>query len=150
MRIPDAFFPFINFMMKLLLRSPLHFIVSSNILLITFTGRKSGRSFTTPIRYLREGNTVRLFSSPQANWWKNLRGGADVSVRISGNALEGRATVLETDDDTKLQIFQTYLARFPGDAAYHGLKPSRRIPHSEGTLRAVLEDVAITEITLPS
>lgn len=150
MRIPDAFFPFINFAMKLLLRSPLHFIVSSHILLITFTGRKTGRSFTTPIRYLREGSTVRLFSSPQANWWKNLRGGADVSVTISGQSVKCRATVLETDDDTKLGIFRSYLKSFPGDAAYHGLKPNRRSPHSDETLRAVLDDVAITEVTLPS
>ena len=135
--------------MKLLLRSPLHFIVSSHILLINFRGRKTGRSFTTPVRYLREGNTVLLFSSPQANWWKNLRGGAAVSVTISGKSIKCQASVLETDDDTKLRIFRSYLESFPGDAAYHGLKPSRRVPHPEDTLRAVLNDVAITEVTLP-
>lgn len=149
MRIPDAFFPFINFAMKLLLKSPLHFVVSSHILLITFTGRKTGRSFTTPVRYLREGSAILLFSSPQANWWKNLRGGADVSVTISGKSIKCRATVLETDDDAKLRIFRSYLESFPGDAAYHGLKPSRRVSHSEDTLRAVLGDVAITEVTFP-
>lgn len=119
-------------------------------MLITFKGRKTGRSFTTPVRYLKEGRTVRLFSSPQANWWKNLRGGADVSVTISGKSMKCRATVLETDDDTKLRIFRFYLESFPGDAAYHGLKPSRRVPHSEDSLRAVLDDVAITEVFLPS
>ena len=149
MRIPDAFFPFINFAMKLLLRSPLHFIFSSHILLITFKGRKTGRTFTTPVRYLRAGDTVRLFSSPQANWWKNLRGGADVSVRIRGDELKCRATVLATDDVTKLRIFRSYLESFPGDAVYHGLKPSRRSPHAEETLRAILHEVAITEVSLP-
>ena len=149
MRIPDVFFPLINFAMKILLRSPLHFIVSSHILLITFTGRRTGRSFTTPVRYLREGSTVRLFSSPQAKWWKNLRGGASVSVTIRGKVIECHASLMETDDDSKLQIFRRYLSSFPGDAAYHGLQPSRRVAHPEETLRAVLDDVAITEITLP-
>lgn len=149
MRIPDVLFPIINFVMKLLVRSPLHFIVSSHILLITFQGRRSGRSFTTPVRYVREGNTVRLFSSPQANWWKNLRGGATVSVTIRGRVVACNAIVLETDEDTKLQIFRRYLERFPGDAAYHSLKPSRRVAHSDQTLRSVLDDVAITEVTLP-
>ncbi len=149
MRIPDAFFPLINFAMKMLLRSPLHFFVSSHILLITFRGRRTGRSFTTPVRYVREGSIVRLFSSPQANWWKNLRGGVAVSVTIKGKVIDCQATVLETDEDTKLRSFRTYLERFPGDAAYHGLKPSRRNPHSEETLRGVLDDVAITEVTLP-
>ena len=149
MRIPDAFFPLINFAMKVLLRSPLHFVVSSHILLITFSGRRTGRTFTTPVRYLREGSTVLLFSSPQANWWKNLRGGAAVSVTIKGKVIDCHATVLETDEDTKMRIFKTYLESFPGDAAYHGLKPSRRNPHSDATLRTVLDDVAITEVALP-
>ena len=149
MRIPDALFPFINFAMRLLLRSPLHFFVSSHILLITFTGRRTGRSFTTPVRYLRDGNSVHLFSSPQGKWWKNLRGGAQVSVTIRGKMLECQAIVLETEVDTKLRIFRAYLERFPGDAAYHDLKPSRRRPHPEETLRTVLDDVAIIEVTLP-
>ncbi len=149
MRIPDPLFPFINFAMKLLLRSPLHFFVSSNILLITFRGRHTGRTFTTPVRYMKEGNKVMLFSSPQANWWKNLRGGVDVSVTISGEELACRATLLETDADSKLRIFRSYLETYPGDAVYHGLKPSRRKPHSEDTLQAVIDKVAITEITLP-
>jgi len=36
----------------LLLRSPLHALVSKSTLLITFTGRKSGKKYTTPITVL--------------------------------------------------------------------------------------------------
>ncbi len=58
---------------QLLLRSPLHGLMSSRYLLITFTGRKSGKQYTTPVAYLGEGDTIIL--TTDSPWWKNLRGG---------------------------------------------------------------------------
>ena len=46
--------PLLNRFMSGLLRSPLHGIVSRSVMLITFAGRKSGTTYTTPISYLRE------------------------------------------------------------------------------------------------
>jgi len=40
---------FVNQAMQTILRSPLHGMVSSTVLLITFTGRKSGNTYTTPV-----------------------------------------------------------------------------------------------------
>jgi hypothetical protein len=44
--------------MKRLLRSPLHGIVGRSFMLITFTGRKSGRAYTTPVQYVQDSNTL--------------------------------------------------------------------------------------------
>jgi len=35
------------------LRSPLHPMMSGKYLLLSFTGRKSGRRYTTPVAYLK-------------------------------------------------------------------------------------------------
>ncbi len=148
MRIPEAFFPLINFAMKIALRSPLHFVVSSSILLITFRGRRTQREFTTPVRYLREGDVIRIFSSPSANWWRNLRGGVDVSITMKGRTLNAQAAVLESSATQKLELFRAYLAQFPGDAAYHGIKPTRRHPQPNEVLESVLDDVTIVEVKL--
>ena len=40
-----------NPLMKWLLRSPLHGVVSKMYLLVTFTGRKSGTVYSTPVEY---------------------------------------------------------------------------------------------------
>jgi hypothetical protein len=40
------------------LRSPLHGILSKNFLLINFTGRKSGRVFTTPVSYSQDDSAA--------------------------------------------------------------------------------------------
>ncbi|MCB9452697.1 MAG: nitroreductase family deazaflavin-dependent oxidoreductase [Anaerolineaceae bacterium] len=92
-----------NPFMKWLLRSPLHGIVSSKYMLITFTGRKSGTVYTTPVQYVREGDTVYVITSKGYTWWKNLRGGAAVEVVIRGKPYQGDATAV-TDEDGVRQV----------------------------------------------
>lgn len=45
-----------------LLRSPFHGLIDKNTVLITFTGRKSGKSYTFPISYVRDGDTLMMIS----------------------------------------------------------------------------------------
>lgn len=46
--------------MKAVSHSPLHGLLSRQLLLVTFTGRKSGKTFTTPAMYGQETDIVRL------------------------------------------------------------------------------------------
>ena len=124
MRLPEPLFLIINPMMRMLLRSPLHFIQSKSVMLITFTGRKSGRRFTTPVRYVRVADTVRCFTSSENLWWRNLRGGAAVSLRIEGKEMPYWATV-QSDSAAVRAALTHYLGLFPQDAAYHGIRLNR-------------------------
>jgi hypothetical protein len=58
MNLTNIFNPF----MIWLLRSPLHKIASKNALLITFTERKSGKKYTTPVNYVIDGNVIFITS----------------------------------------------------------------------------------------
>lgn len=84
-----------NPFMKWLLRSPLHFMVSSAYTVITFTGRKSGMIYSTPIQYGQAGSTVWAVTNGTYRWWRNLRGGAPVSLRLRGHDVRGQATISE-------------------------------------------------------
>ncbi len=75
-----------------ILRSPWHKLRSNHLLLLTFTGRKSGREFTTPLRYVQEGETLQLIVVYP--WWKNLLGEAMVRVLLRGQMYTGIAEVL--------------------------------------------------------
>ena len=88
-------------------------------MLITFTGRKSKLRYTTPVRYVQNGETVRCFSTPEGLWWRNLRGGAEVRLRIAGEDKRYVATAIENDPQQIRQALQSYLGLFPQDAAYH-------------------------------
>ena len=77
-----------------LLRSPLHGLMSGNTLLLTYTGRKSGRSYTFPISYGRTGDRLWLITHRRKTWWKNLQGGTPVTVHIGGRDWPGCAEVV--------------------------------------------------------
>ncbi len=75
-----------------ILRSPWHGMRSHRLLLLTFTGRKSGKEFTTPIRYMQDGETLQMIVVYP--WWRNLVGEATVHVLLRGKIRTGTAEVL--------------------------------------------------------
>jgi hypothetical protein len=84
----------VNSLVTTILRSPWHGMRSHRLLLLTFTGRKSGKEFTTPIRYAQDGETLQVKVVSEYSWWKNLRGNAAVRVLLRGKMLPGTAEVL--------------------------------------------------------
>src|SRR5579863_2896912 len=86
----------INSGVSTILRSPWHGMRSHRLLLLTFTGRKSGKEFTTPMRYVQEGETLRM--KVVYPWWKNLVGAATVRVLLRGEMRTGTAEVLPEED----------------------------------------------------
>ncbi len=94
-------------------------------MLITFKGRNSQRKFTTPVRYVRVGDTVRCFTSSENQWWRNMRDGAEVVLRIQGEDKRYRATAIENDPTQVRNGLEYYLGIFPQDAAYHDIRLNR-------------------------
>lgn len=118
--IPKSLFEhLINPVMRRLLRSPLHGLVSGSLVLITVTGRKSGREYTTPVGYEQRQDTLFITSQTDRRWWTNVRGGATVEVRLRGERRSGVATVIE-DDEAVTDYVQAYIER-------HGLDSVNRL-----------------------
>ena len=111
--------PFVNNAMKFVLRSPVHKMVSKFTLLITFTGRKSGKTYTTPVSYSQFGDQVYIFT--HANWWKNLCGGAPVTLTIRGQEFKGWAEPVAEDKDAIATWLSTHLREVPSDAKYYSV-----------------------------
>lgn len=111
--------PFVNRAMKLLLRSPMHKMVSSTVLLITFTGRKSGKTYTTPVSYSQNGDQIILFT--HANWWKNFRSGAltPVTLRLQGQERQGLAEPVAGDQQAIAAALTRHLQQVPSDARWY-------------------------------
>lgn len=136
-----------NFFIKFLLRSPFHGVISRNTLLISYTGRKSGKSYTTPTNYSQDGMIVRIVSFRYRTWWRNLLGGAPVSLLIRGENIRGWAEVI-MDNDSVTRGLKAYLQPIPKVAKYFDI-----ILNENGTLNA--EDIiqaakkrVIVEVTL--
>ena len=119
MRIPEPLFAIINPSMRLLLRSPLHGLVSRSLMLITFKGRVTGRTYTTPVRYTKVGSTIRWFTNRDAKWWPNLKHDPTVVLRLAGRDVACSTRVIDDDPATVRALLAGYLTQFPADAVYH-------------------------------
>jgi deazaflavin-dependent oxidoreductase (nitroreductase family) len=105
--------------MKFVLRSPVHGMVSKSLLLITFSGRKSGKTYTTPVSYSQYGDRVYIFT--HAGWWKNLRSGAPVTLHIRGRNLRGLAEPVAKDKQTVAAGLTEHLRKVPSDCRFYGV-----------------------------
>ena len=100
-----------------ILHSPLHGMLSSNTMLVQVTGRKTGKIFSTPVNYLRDGNCLWVISLRQRTWWHNLRDGAPMNVRLAGCLLPGLGEVME-DPQAVAESLQAYFQKTPRHARY--------------------------------
>ncbi len=135
----SIFNPFMIF----ILRSPLHMIASKNTLLITFTGFKSGRRYTTPVNYVLDGHVIFITSLRDRSWWKNLRGSAPITVRLKGQDMETYGDVIEDDENVTKQL-TIYLKKVPQYARYFkvNLDPDGN-PNHEDVAQAAKERIIV-------
>jgi deazaflavin-dependent oxidoreductase (nitroreductase family) len=107
-----------NSLIAALLRSPLHGALSGSFMLLTVTGRKTGRAYTTPVNFGQAGDTLTCFSKRDRTWWRNLREGAPVTVLLRGQERRGLGAVAETDEATRsARLRQIYPAMSAAQAA---------------------------------
>ena len=111
--------PAINNTLKFILRSPLHGMLSKNFLLITFTGRKSGKTFTTPVSYSQEGDHLYIFT--HATWWKNLHPDTPITLRLHGKDVQGLPEPVAEDKKAVAAGLMAHLRRLPHDASFYGV-----------------------------
>jgi deazaflavin-dependent oxidoreductase (nitroreductase family) len=108
-RPPKAVLRLVNPIMVALLRSRLHRLASKNFMLLTVTGRKSGRSYTLPVsRHEQPDGT--LVVSAAGSWRHNLRGDGDVRVTLDGRERPAHVTP-EEDPVRAAEVFKGLLDR---------------------------------------
>lgn len=107
-------------LMSFLLRSPLYPMLGDTML-ITVTGCKTGKQYTTPVGYYREGNSLWIITSRDRTWWRNLRSGANVSMHLHGKDVNGFAEAV-LDESTVAAQVQNYLHHVPMAAKSLGLR----------------------------
>lgn len=107
------------------------------VLLLTTTGRKSGRKRTAPICYLSDGERLIVIGSNAGNdrapaWALNLEANPDAEVEIGRRRRPVRARVTEGEERTELWRrcndqyagFDDYDARTGRDIAVFVLEPT--------------------------
>ncbi len=68
----------------------------SNELEITFKGRKTGRSYTTPVWFVHEGSRIYLLpvQGSATNWYKNVQRDPGIRLSIMGKSIQASVKLL--------------------------------------------------------
>lgn len=123
-----------NDFMAWVLRSPFHGMLSNGMMLITITGRKTGRKFTTPVGYYREGEYLWVITSRERTWWKNLRGGAEVGLVLKRKHVMGYAEPELEEKAVEARMFE-YLHHVPMAASRMEVRMEDGKPNLEDIAR---------------
>ena len=103
-----------NAVLKPLLRSPLHRIVSGRLMLLSYTGGKTGNHYAFAVGYFPWDDGDVLVSS-SANWPKTLGNARDVHLLIKGQWCTAKPTVIK-EAEQKADVLGEFVRR-NGDAA---------------------------------
>jgi deazaflavin-dependent oxidoreductase (nitroreductase family) len=120
------------------LRSPLHGMLSDGMMLITVTGCKTGKKYTTPVGYFRENGFLWILTSRDRTWWKNLQGGADVSLLLKRKPVTARAEPELDAKAVEARMFE-YLHHVPMAAKQMGIRMEAGKPNAEDIARTAKE-----------
>jgi deazaflavin-dependent oxidoreductase (nitroreductase family) len=123
-------------------------LIGRIILLLTTTGRKSGKKRVTPLQYELIGSDYYLGAARglQADWVRNIQSDPHVDIRVGGKYIQGIAEI-STDTSRFADFLEVRLERHPRMIGLimekaHGLprRPSR------GQLEGLAEKEALVII----
>ena len=109
-----------NYFMKSLINSPLHPLLGKSMAVITVTGRRTGRSITTPINTVCIEGVLTVISMRARTWWRNLREGRVAQLRQAGKRFPVRAEVVETPAEVTGWM-KKYFLQYPTNAKYFNI-----------------------------
>ncbi len=82
----------VNVPMRAALSLPFATPLSGNLMLIAYTGRKSGKAYRQPVSYVRDGDV--LLTPGGGRWTLNLADGRPVRIRLRGRWTPARAELV--------------------------------------------------------
>jgi deazaflavin-dependent oxidoreductase (nitroreductase family) len=126
-----------NDFVKFFLRTPLY-VFMGDTMLITVIGCKTGKKYTTPVGFYRDGDFLWVISSRDRTWWRNLRGGADVKLHIRGKDVQAFAEAVLDEKIVATQIME-YVRRIPMSARALGVRVENGQPQPEDAARLAKE-----------
>jgi deazaflavin-dependent oxidoreductase (nitroreductase family) len=100
------------------------------VLLLTTTGRKSGRAFTVPLTYMTDGDRYVVAASRRGMdhhpaWYLNLVAHPDVEVQLGSDVRPMRAS---TADDAARAVLWPKLVALNPDYGTYQARTTRQVP----------------------
>ncbi len=102
-----------NPVVRLVLDSPAHRLLSARLAVLEYRGRRSGRTFRIPLRYAetsRGAFVVLAVRAPGKLWWRSFEAPAQATLLVRGRRLPVRGGVVH--GDRRRDALAAYLAAY--------------------------------------
>ncbi len=121
MTLDDLLSP-LNGIIMALLRSRLHFVASKNLMIVGWSGRKTGRTFSIPVGYQLDGDAVIVLISKRDDkrWWKNFKSPWPADLQIRGKLRSTMGEVVPVGTPEFFEHCEQTLQRFPSMGSQFG------------------------------
>ena len=134
----------INPLVVFILRSPLHFLASKDLIFITFQGRKSKKTFNIPVSYHREGNDLIALTLKKNLWWKNLKMLNRTQITLLGKKEDVGLTIVDQDTQFIKEKMRELIIEKPIDAYFAKVKlDNNKLPLEEDLVEASQKHIVL-------
>jgi hypothetical protein len=128
-RILARLMSILNIPMRALLGLPFSTPFSGRLMLVSLTGRKTGKAYRQPVSYVKQGST--LLTPGGGKWKLNLREDQPVRIRLRGRDVLARPELVKDPDEIE-RLIGVMSAANPSINAFVGIPkgPDGRLDRS--------------------
>ena len=124
-------FRFINPIVRLILKSPIHFLISHQILLFRVIGRRSKKIFEIPASYAHINDSLVCVTLRENLWWKNFKDIETQEIYFKGKKINKNISINFTDNAFVRDKLKELIEHNPIDAFFAGVKLDKnKVPNS--------------------
>ncbi len=117
-RVQARVMSILNVPMRMLLRLPFPTPLTKRLMLVSFTGRKTGKAYRQPVSYVQQGDT--LLTPGGGKWKLNLREDQLVRIRLRGQDVQARPDLIQDPDEVE-RLLAVMTAANPSVSAFVGI-----------------------------
>ena len=127
----------INPFVALLARSPLHFIISSQVLVIKFKGRRSGKAYLVPVSYHEHESSYTCVTLRSNIWWRNLKDISHTQIWLKGKLMDVQIDLEFNNDQIVENTLRDLVTSNKVDAYFAKIKLNKDgSPNTEDLIKA--------------
>ena len=132
------------------LRSPLHSLLDPGLMLVTVTGRKTGKRYTIPVGYQRDGDrfVVLVSRARTKTWWRNYRDPGPIEVYTRGAEHAGTARLVAPESQDFLRAFEVTFDQMPWLSPQFGVRHERGRKLDSKQHETLAQEAAVIRIDL--
>ena len=135
-RIQARLFRVINVPMRAILSLPFRTPLNRRLMLVTLTSRKTQRTYTQPVSYVQQGQT--LLTPGGGKWKLSLQEGQPVRMRLRARWVHA-TPALVSDPDEMERLLAAMITAYPGLHTFLGIRKSSDGRLDRGRLQTAVQ-----------